>query len=84
MSNKPGTKGYENVLTDESLAIFLRKMTQFDQRFCDHMIAGDDFTLRLEIHGDAGKMCHCRVHSDSFERPSEAKGRKKNGGSGGH
>jgi len=44
-------------------------MTKFDRSFCDLMNSGVDFTLRLEIHGNKGKMIHCRVQADGFERP---------------
>ncbi len=54
---------------DESLAIFLRNMAKFDKYFCDLMSSGIDFTLKMEIHGDKGRMIHCRVHNDGFERP---------------
>ena len=56
--------------SEESLAIFLGKMALFDREFCDAMAAGDDFTLKLEIHGNKGEMNHSRVTSDRFERPS--------------
>jgi len=62
---------YETVLgDDESLALFLNKMKQFDQQFCDLMTEGQDFTLKLEIRGDKGRLLHCRVYSDSFDRPN--------------
>jgi len=48
---------------------FLKQMQAFDRAFCDHMAAGTDFTLRLEVHGCKGDLIHVRVHSDGFERP---------------
>ena len=54
---------------DESLAIFLRAMRRFDRDFCEAMASGVDFTLRLEIRGDQGRMIHARVNADGFERP---------------
>lgn len=61
---------YREVLKDEShLALFLRNMADFDKRFCDMMVAGRDFNIRLEIHGNVGKLLYCRVHSDSYDRP---------------
>ncbi len=54
---------------DESLAIFLRQMTKFDHAFCEAMFDHVDFTLRLEVRGDQGKLLHTRVSNDGFERP---------------
>lgn len=55
---------------DQSLAVFLRKMAEFDKAFCDAMARGDDYTLRLEIRGNCGELIHARVHNDSFARPA--------------
>jgi hypothetical protein len=54
---------------DESLKRFLATLADFDQRFCNAMASGTDFTLRIEIHGDAGELLHCRVNDDCFRRP---------------
>lgn len=65
---------YRQVLgDDQSLAIFLRNMGKFDRSFCEQMAAGVDFTLRLEVHGSAGQLIHCRVYSDGFDRPPSPK-----------
>lgn len=55
----------------ESLSHFLAAMRDFDKSFCDSMASGADFTLKLEIHGDSGKMLHARVSSDVFRRPTK-------------
>lgn len=55
----------------ESLSHFLSAMKDFDRAFCDSMASGADFTLKLEIHGDKGKMLHARVASDVFRRPGK-------------
>ena len=61
---------YQEIINDDkSLAVFLRTMAKYDKSFCSLMADGDDFTLRMEIRGDKGKLIHCRVHNDSFERP---------------
>jgi len=52
-----------------SLATFIRGMAKFDRRFCDAMASGVDFTLRLELSGNQGKLNHCRVYDDEFDRP---------------
>jgi hypothetical protein len=70
-ASKSDENSYRDALKDdESLAIFLRNMKDFDGRFCELMASGREFTLRLEVHGSKGKMIHCRVDSDSFERPA--------------
>ncbi len=60
----------EALKDDESLALFLAAMADFDGAFCDAMMSGVDFTLRLEIHGNNKEMLHARVHNDSFRRPA--------------
>jgi len=57
-------------LPDESLALFMANMAEFNRVFNDRVIAGDDFTIKLEVHGAAGKLIHCRVNSDCFKRPA--------------
>lgn len=65
--------GFTEVLqTPSSLKLFLKKMDEFDKKFCGLMMEGVDFNIRLEIRGDKGAMIHCRVVSDSTERlPNE-------------
>ena len=64
------TAEYDKAIGDkESLALFVESMREFDRQFCDHIIAGDDFTIKLEVHGCAGQMIHSRVNSDGFKRP---------------
>lgn len=61
---------FRDVLTgDESLKIFLRAMAKFERRFCDSMASGEDFTIKMEVHGNKGEMIHCRIVNDEFERP---------------
>lgn len=60
---------YQQYLTDESLKLFLAAMRKFDQAFLDHMADGDDFTLKLEVHGNCGKLIHARTSVDGFKRP---------------
>jgi hypothetical protein len=64
------TIDYREVLkSDESLAIFLRNLARFDRQFTELIASGVDFTIRLEVHGNAGRLNHCRVYIDGFERP---------------
>ena len=61
---------YENAITNkEHLAVFLRTLQQFDRYFCEAMIGGKDFTLKIEVRGNAGKLLHSRVYNDTFDRP---------------
>lgn len=60
---------YCDLLNSESLAGFLAAMADFDRAFCDSMQSGADFTIKLEVHGNAGEMIHARSSSDSFRRP---------------
>jgi hypothetical protein len=54
---------------NESLKTFVEGMRKFEREFCDHMVKGKDFTLRLEVRGDKSRILHCRCQSDSFDRP---------------
>ena len=66
--------GYRTVLPDdESLKVFLASMADFDAAFCKAMNDNVDYTLKLEIHGAAGKLIHCRVCNDNFSRPRNSK-----------
>jgi hypothetical protein len=58
---------------DESLSVFLRCLKEFDQNFCDLMFLGADFTHRLEVRGDKGKLIHSRVSKDHFDKPDAKK-----------
>jgi len=62
---------YRQILKDDaSLADFLNAMSDFDRAFCDSVASGADFTIKLEVHGNAGVLLHARMTSDSFRRPS--------------
>lgn len=66
-----------DILSDESLDVFLNGMRKFDASFCGLMASGNDFTLRLEVHGNRGKLLHCRCYQDDIERPRESGGNEK-------
>jgi hypothetical protein len=60
---------YRDVLSDDkSLATFLKNMGLFDEYFCTLMNEKRDFTLRLEVRGDKGKLVWCRVSRDHFDK----------------
>lgn len=54
---------------DDSLGEFLRALKDFNEAFCSSMMSSVDFTLKLEVRGDAGKMLHARVLGDRWRRP---------------
>lgn len=62
---------------DESLRIFLRGMDKLNQKFCDLMASGNDYTLRFEVNGNKGKLNHVRVYMDDIERPKTVGKNKK-------
>ena len=59
-----------HILEDDEHAIqlFVRNMGEFDAAFCKKMLSGKDFTIRLEVRGNRGKLIHCRVSEDGFDR----------------
>jgi len=60
----------ESALKEPSHVEALTKALQvFNQRFCDAVVAGGEFTLSLEAHGDGGGLLHCQVHGREFYRP---------------
>jgi hypothetical protein len=62
--------GYHSILKDnESLSVFLRCLKEFDQDFCNLIYSGTDFTLRLEVRGNQGRLIHCRLSRDRFDKP---------------
>ena len=72
---------YRDALKDDaSLADFLSAMSDFDRAFCDSLASGADFTIKLEVHGNAGSLIHARISADSFRRPAgtDRKGEQKN------
>jgi len=73
----------EAIKDDESLAVFLRNMSDFEQYFCDLMAKGLDFKLVMEVHGNKGELLHVKVEPKSWDRPAGVEKRvedKKKGG----
>ena len=63
--------GYRKVLRDDqSLAIFLRNLRDFDRHFCELMAKGVDFTLTMQVRGNKGELLHVKVEPLSFDRPN--------------
>lgn len=60
-------------LPDESLDQFLAAMQDFDQSFVDALVSGVDFTIKLEVRGDAGKLLHAKIDEGRFRRPAGVK-----------
>ena len=69
---------YGKIIRDnESLLLFMKQLSKFDRCFNDMMVAGADFTLRLEVHGDKGEVLHCRCDTDEIERPNGSGKKRK-------
>jgi len=67
------TRDYRKAIgegADESLLMFEVAMGDFQAAFCDEMVGGSDFTIKLEVHGGKRKAVHYRVLRDSFRRPA--------------
>lgn len=64
---------YDNVFVDnkDSLDIYLDGMHKFDRAFCDAMMDGSDFTIKLEMRGNKGELIHCLVDRKCFRRPAK-------------
>ena len=61
---------YGEVIKDnESLGLFMDSLAEFNQFFCDRMAAGDDFTIKWEVHGCKGELIHSRAENVGFKRP---------------
>ena len=72
-TERPPADYQASIRNRRDLAMFLGTLAKFDTCFCDLMAAGGDFTLRVEIHGNKGKLIHCRVTDDCFQRPDETR-----------
>lgn len=70
---------YCRMLGSEDLRVFMDTLKQFNDAFSRLMVSETDFTLRLEVRGDGGRLLHCKCSSESFNRPI---GTKKAGRSG--
>lgn len=75
---KEGPALKEMIHNDESLEIFIRKIGEFNQAFCDFLMKGSDFTLRLEVRGNKMEVLHVRVYTDDREQPKGAQKRIDN------
>lgn len=62
----------EKLEDKESIEIVIAKIKEFDQYFTDEIVAGSDFTLRLEVRGNKHRLLHVRVYRDSTDRPKIA------------
>ena len=61
---------FKDVLKDNvSVARLMKNLRIFQRKFCDGMVEGLDFTLKLEVRGTNGKLGRVRVLDDSFDHP---------------
>lgn len=65
----------EIIRNDESLALFMRKMRDFDQLFCDFMAKETEFNLQFEVRGNMKEILHVRVSTNDREQPKGAQKR---------
>ena len=59
----------QTIENDEALTLFMASVGEFDRAFCDSMASGEEFTIKLEVHGNRGELIHVRVQDDAFRRP---------------
>lgn len=73
-----GDNGYRQLFGRDELALatFLRSLRSFEDQLRGMLAAKADFTLRFEVRGNQGRVIHCRVNSDGFERPIDQKAEK--------
>ena len=69
MTGSPTNNFRDAIKDDESLKTFLTSMKKFDERFTKLMFERNQFTIKLEVHGDKGDITPCRVYQDAIERP---------------
>ncbi len=68
---------FRKILGDEEgLALLLRGLKEFDEDFQSAIRRGDQFTIKLEVHGNRGKLIHCRSSNDALSRVEKRKSRE--------
>lgn len=67
------TPDFKNAIShQESLNLFLRYLAKFERAFCKAMYDGEDFTMRLEVRGNAKELLRVRLYRDESEQPRGA------------
>lgn len=69
------TKTLQDIVTDDTVRLFVNKMKEFDASFVASLIKGEDFTIRLEVRGNKGEVLHIRLYEDSMSRVNGAERR---------
>lgn len=59
----------------DALRMFNEAMSKLNNEFCEAMMKGYDFTIKLEVHGNKSEMLHARTTCDTFRRPDGAEKR---------
>ena len=59
---------------DQTLSLFNREMQKFNTAFCDNVNMKKDFTLKVEVRGDKGKLVHIKLTDEAFTRPTQGAG----------
>ncbi len=74
MPDKDEFEHFRKLLSDEeSLALLLRGLAEFDKDFTSAIKREDQFTIKLEVHGNRGKLIHCRSSNDALSRVEKRK-----------
>lgn len=66
--NDDGFAHYREILGEEQVRLLLYGLARFDDEFRSAIKRGQQFTIRLEAHGNRGELIHCRSASDVTER----------------
>lgn len=69
------SKVQDAIKDDESLKIFLRNMDKFNKLFCEYMMKGSDFNVKLEVRGNKSELLYARVNTNNTEQPRGAQKR---------
>ncbi len=65
----PAETRFTDHVEGEALRFFMLKMKEFEGAFCEQMMAGSDYTVRLEVRGNKHELIHVRLNVDSIDRP---------------
>lgn len=60
----------------EQIDTLMRAMAAFNQKICDSLVGGQDFTHKLTVRGDRGQLLQCSIDGPEIWRPA-GKGRGK-------
>ncbi len=53
------------------LKLYQKKFSQFEKALTDLLVGNEDFNVRLEVRGVAGKIIHCQMTAQGTEKPGD-------------